>query len=143
MKRNTLLILMLALTALPAAAQELGDGVFSGIFAQPLPHVAQLTQEERRALRERWERATPEERAALRRAFMERMQRMPPQGFVPGGMDMRRGWRDMQNGMGPAMDFWRDDGYGTGYERRRYEEQNESLPDPGRGDNGRRGRGRR
>jgi hypothetical protein len=141
MKSKVLLTLLLTAAALPAAAGGFGDVAFSGIFAQPLPYVAQLSQEERRALRERWERATPEERAQLRRDFEERLRRMPSEQFDPRRMNMRDGWRNMRDGMGPAMDFWQDDGYGTGYEHRRYQEEEQSRPD--RGNYDRHGRGRR
>jgi hypothetical protein len=41
--------------------------------------LAQMTPEERRRLRERWESTPPEERAAIRRELRERVQNVPPE----------------------------------------------------------------
>jgi hypothetical protein len=124
---KTLLPLLLALLALPAGARD-----FGGLFGQPLPHVAQMSQEERRALRERWEQASPEERADLRRMFQDRMRRMPSVPFAPPGMDM--GER--------VYERWQEEGFGTGYEQRRHEDDRYDDKRSGYG-NDRQGRGRR
>jgi hypothetical protein len=136
MTRKVLITLLLSLAALPAVA-----GDWAPIFGQPLPLVAQMSQEDRRALRERWEHASPEERAQLRRFFQERMRRMPGEPYATRGMEM--GER--------MMNPWRDEGYGTGYELRRQDEdersdrQYEDRYDERRDDRGegRRNRGRR
>ncbi len=142
MKAKTLMPLLIALLALPAAARDFGS-----VFAQPLPLVAQMSQEERRALRERWEQASPEERAQLRKAFQERLRMAPPEQFDPRRMDMRPFWGDPRDKAGPARDYRPDDGYGTGYERRRHEKDDMREPgyDPVENDpdDRRRGRGRR
>jgi hypothetical protein len=120
-----LLALSIALMALPADAQD-----FGGVFGQPLPLVAQMSQEERRALRERWEQASPEERVHLRRMFQERLRRMPPEQLDPRGMGER------------LRESWQEQGYGTGYEQRRYEDDQYDAHRGGFGDE-RRSRGRR
>ncbi|MEW5770108.1 MAG: hypothetical protein AB1831_07045 [Pseudomonadota bacterium] len=127
MNRKALMTLLLALAALPAAAQD-----FGGVFGAPLPQVAQLSPEERRQMRERWENAGPEERAAMRRTFQERMHRMQREPMGPGRMEGRERWRETGEGMG----------YGMGYEHRRYQEDAGYGPAPGSEEDERRGRGR-
>lgn len=128
MKNKTLMTLLLALATLPAAAQDFGS-----VFGQALPFVAQMSQEERRALRERWEYASPEERVQMRRMFQERLRQMPPERFDPRPTELREQMNER----------WQDNGFGTGYEHRRYEESDVSGPDRGQYSNERRGRGRR
>jgi len=100
MKAKTLATLLLVLAAAPSFAQS----VPSGMFGAPLAKLAQLSAEERRALQERWERATPDERVRLRQEVQEHM-RMPgfpdPSRFGTGferrteeGRDDERGSRD-------------------------------------------------
>ena len=128
MKNKTLMTLLLALATLPAAAQDFGS-----VFGQALPFVAQMSQEERRALRERWEFANPEERTQMRRAFQERLRRMPPEQFDPRPTELRE----------QMNEYWQGNGFGTGYEHRRYEEGDSSGSDRGQNTQERRGRGRR
>lgn len=128
MTRKVLITLLLGLAALPAAAQEWGP-----VFGQPLPYLAQMSQEERRLLRERWEQASPEERAQLRRSFQERLRHMPGESYINRGMDMGE----------QMMDRRRDGGYGTGYEYRRHDDDDGSRRDDRRDDRDRRDRGRR
>lgn len=131
MKSRTLMPFLFALLALPAAANDLG-----GVFGQPLPFMAQMSQEERRAMRERWEQASPEERTILRRTFQERLRRMPPEQFDPRGLEM--GER-----MGERMyERWQGHAFGTGYEQRRHEDDQYDANRGGFG-NERRSRGRR
>lgn len=109
MKRRILIAMLLALATLPAAADESGT-----VFAPALGKLAQLTPDERRALRERWENASPEERVRMRRAIQERMRQMP----VPM-MDPRQ------------VDAWRDNGFGRGYEHRQGDDAEALPPQPG------------
>jgi len=125
MRSKILITLLLAVAALPAAA-----GDFGSVFGQPLPLVAQMSKEERRALRERWEESSPEERAQLRRKFEDQMRRTPAGQAGSWGVDM-----------GSRMyDRGQEYGYGTGYERRHREDEQD---DGDRNGNDRRGRGRR
>lgn len=91
MKAKVLMTLLLSALAQPLLAMDT-PGVFIGVTIQ----VAQLTPEERRALRERWEMAGPEERMEMRRRFQERLQQPGPR-------------------QRPPVDFG---GFGTGFERR-------------------------
>jgi hypothetical protein len=116
MKSKVLFALFLACAATPALASD-----WASVFGQPLPAVAQMSQEERRVLRERWERSSPEERARLRKDFQERLRRVPGGDFANQGMEV-----------GERMaDSWRDGGYGEGYERRHREDddRNDSRRD--------------
>lgn len=99
MKANVLMILLLSATA---AVPSLADDALSSMFVGSTLQVAQMSPEQRRAMRERWEQASPEERMNIRRQFEERMpRRLPnPGDFVNPG-----------NGFGG--------GYGTGFEQRR------------------------
>lgn len=114
MKRKTLMSLLFVLVALPAAAQDSGS-----VFAQPLPLVAQMSQEERRALQERWEHAGPEERIQLRKAFQERLRMSSPEQLDPRRMDFRRG--SSRDGSDMGAGFMPGNGFGTGYEQRRHD----------------------
>ncbi len=103
MKPAALATLLLTLVTVPA----IGHAVEATWFG-PAVQVAQLSAEERRALRERWERSAPEERDVMRRQFQDRLQtptvdprRMPETMRMPG-FAPRDGSR-----------------FGTGYERRR------------------------
>jgi hypothetical protein len=138
MKTKTLMPMLAFLLALPAAARDFGS-----VFAEPLPLVAQMSQEERRLLRERWEQASPEERAELRRAFQERLRRMPAESFDPRRMDMKPFWADPRDKADPTRTYQPDNGYGTGYERRRHEEKETYEPLEDASDYRSRGKGRR
>jgi hypothetical protein len=117
-KRKTLVPLLFALLALPAGARDFGS-----VFVQPLPLVAQMSQEERRAMRERWEKASPEERAELRSFFQERLRMTPPEQFDPRHFDMRPERETPLDQAGPSWNFGRDMGFGMGYEQRRHGER--------------------
>lgn len=80
------------------------------------PFGAPMGQEDRRALRERWEQAGPEQRARLREEFLrQRADRLEQRR-----LERREGLRD-RNGAG---------GFGSGYERRRQEENPEPMDRP-------------
>lgn len=147
MKRKILATLLFTLAALPATAQD-----FGGVVSSPWGVVAQMSREERQALRERWEEATPEERARIRRSFQDRLrmnaQEQPDQHWV----DTRhgRGVRERaESGMPMAPGHG---GFGMGYEQRRFDGRyplDDEAGDGGRdgggygGGSDRRGRGRR
>jgi hypothetical protein len=106
---KTLMALLLALATLPAVA-----GDFGSVFAQPMAFVAQLSSDDRRVLRERWEEASPEERAKLRQKFQQRLRQLPPEQ-----MDPREMGETMRGYMPPPANDWIPSGFGTGYEHRR------------------------
>lgn len=116
MKPKALMPLLLVLVALPAAAQDFGS-----VFGQPLPLVAQMSQEERRALRERWEHASPEERSQLRKAFQERLRMTSPEQYDPRRMDMRRASPRDRAEAGNA--YMPGNGFGMGYEQRHFDKR--------------------
>ena len=64
--------LLLALVGAPALAD---DGVFA-MFAPAIGKLVQFSPEERRAMRDRWEQASPEERLQIRREFQDRQERL-------------------------------------------------------------------
>ena len=92
--------------------------------------LAQLSPEERHRLHERWEHASPEERAALRRELRERWGDAPPEQReqqrlrlmeqmnrqAPRDYDRpREQWQESQPNRYPR------DGFGAGFEQRRIE----------------------
>lgn len=131
-QKKTLLALLLALTAMPALADEGGSR-----FPNPMQTMlAQLTPEERRVLRERWENASPEERMKMRRDFRERQMRQrdpegergnwtedDSRGRKPRDEERQRGYRNSREDEGS---------FGMGFERRRFENlPPEDVPNPG------------
>jgi hypothetical protein len=128
MKRKILMPLLFVLVALPAAAQDFGS-----VFGQPMPLVAQMSQEERRDLRERWEHAGPEERARLRKAFQERLRMPSPEQFDPRHMDFRQGRGTSRERADTWGNFMPGNGFGTGYEQRRFEGRYPYEDEPGNG----------
>jgi hypothetical protein len=113
---KTLMALLLALGTLPVALPATA-GDFGSVFAQPMGLIAQLSGDERRALRERWEEASPEERAELRRNFQQRLRQLPPER-----MDPREMGENMRRAMPAPANDWIPSGFGTGYEHRREDE---------------------
>lgn len=118
--------LLLTLATLPALA----DQADSGMFGQPFLKLAQLSPDERRALRERWEQASPEERMRLRQFFQERMRQLPAEAQdairipLPGApFGERRREREKHRANSPA-----DGSFGFGFERRRFEEGQPERP---------------
>lgn len=68
-------------------------------------------------MRERWEEATPEERALMRRTYQERLRGPDPRLLEPRH---GRGPRDRgEYGAPPAPGY--GNGYGMGYEQRRFD----------------------
>lgn len=120
---------LLALATLPVLADQT-DGAMLG---QPFAKLAQLSPEERRALRERWEQASPEERMRMRRFFQERMRQMPLPPLPPEAREAMRlpfgGGRhegeraDKRRGEQSA-----EGSFGFGFERRRFEDGQPERP---------------
>jgi hypothetical protein len=102
--------LLLMLATVPALADQ-ADSV---LFGQPFSKHAQLSPDERRALRERWEQASPEERIRMRQFFQDRMRQLPSPPLPPEARDAMR-----MPFPGAAQ---RDSGFGFGFEKRRAEE---------------------
>ncbi len=134
---KTLSALLLALATVPATHAALADQADSGMFGQPLAKLAQLSPDERRAMRERWEQASPEERIRMREFFQNRMRQLPGPAQealrLPfPGMPMRDvpREREEQRRAGPSP----DSSFGFGFERRRSEDgqSDRSMPPGGR-----------
>lgn len=120
--------LLLALVAAPACAE---DSAFAFIN-QAMGKLAQYSAEERRAMRERWEQSSPEERLQMRREYQERQERMRSSPTDPrreaAESEQRRG-----RGRGRS-DRAEEFSFGFGFERRRQEEEQlmppMNMPDP-------------
>jgi hypothetical protein len=91
MKSNVLMTLLLSIAATPVMA----DSVLDSMFIGPAFQVTQISPDERRMMRERWEQASPEERTMMRRQFQERMQHPSPEERWSGAApEQRRHMRD-------------------------------------------------
>lgn len=134
MKTRALVSLMFCLAALQAVADE---GYARPEWGGRGPYLAQLSPEERRALRERWEHMPPEERAALREQFREHVQNLPPEERERHRQEIMQRWRELPaeeraarwrewqerrgaHDYGPAYEPQerRFEGFGRGYEQR-------------------------
>lgn len=98
--------------------------------------LAQLTPEERQRLRERWENASPEQRAAVRQELRERWNEAPPEL-----REQQRQRMMEQLNRAPPREQWQEpppnrlprDGFGAGFEQRRIENEGPRRPPrPGR-----------
>jgi hypothetical protein len=136
-KSNLLIAVLLALASAPALAN---DGFF-GMFGTTPKQAAQFSAEERRALRERWEEASPEQRLQMRREFQERQERLRQRS---------QEGRNQRESNGQRGDFASEGSFGTGFERRRSEGSQfegypsdyvPSMPNPGGFFDGRSNRG--
>ncbi len=115
--------LLLTLATLPALADQADSSLFSQAFGK----LAQASSEERRALRERWEQASPEERIRMRQFIQDRVRQLPSPArealrmpFAGGSrQDSAREREDSysQDAAPPS-----DSSFGFGFERRRSEE---------------------
>lgn len=116
------LLLSLLLVLIPAAARA---EVETFLPAKSGLILAQLSPEQRRALRERWEQAGPEERARIREEFHQRRQ-LDPERMERRreALENQRGERSHPNGTGFNGGFVGGfvDGYGAGFERRRVDD---------------------
>ena len=127
MKAKISLIVLFGLLALHARADEgLPFGRQGGMFGAAPARVAQLTPEERQALRERWLNMPPEQRALLRERFMRRLRSMSPEERQRLRQEWMRRGAMMPPAGGMRGNMWRedanqDDGYGFGYERRGFQ----------------------
>ncbi len=131
MRRNLLIALLLLLPTLPALAGQADSSLFSS--AEGVIKLAQLSPSERREARERWERASPEERMRMRQFFQDRLGQLP----VPAREAIRIPFPDMAprdeareqdarrqpDAYAPA-----DSRYGFGFERRRNDETRPDRP---------------
>jgi hypothetical protein len=135
MKAKLLIPLLLALIGAPAHAD---DGVFT-MLAPVIGKLAQISPEERRAMRDRWEQAGPEERLQMRREFQDRQERLrqfPSEfrreaaefGRTPPPPERDRAQRKNNRHRGENPD---EGSFGFGFERRRYEEDRVENPPPG------------
>ena len=141
LKPKLLMPLLLALSSAPALANEGAYGVFGGVIGgvigPAIAQVAQFSSEERRAMRERWEQASPEERLQMRRDFKERARQIPS--------DPRRDADQWRNPPGTERDYPRapqsqnsrqrgkysdEASFGFGFERRRHEDDRADSPSP-------------
>ncbi|HRH80589.1 MAG TPA: DUF3106 domain-containing protein [Thiobacillaceae bacterium] len=102
--------------------------------------VAQMSPAERSAMRERWERMPPDERAVLREQFQERIRTLPPEERELQRRELIERWRSLPPGERELRrrEMLDEHGYGRGFETR---DIDEGQPDWGFG-NSRRGRGR-
>jgi hypothetical protein len=108
---KTLSALLLTLATLPALAGQ-ADSV---MFGQPSIKLAQLSPDEWRALRERWELASPEERIRLRQFFQDRMRQLPAPAQDALRIPFPAPQREDTRRTNPPS----DSSFGFGFERRR------------------------
>jgi len=137
MRRNLLIALLLMLPTLPALAEQADSAIFSQ--AKFTFKIVQLSADERRELRERWEEASPEERVRMRDFFQDRLRQLPAPAQdairipFPGTSkrdsdrerDNRRGRDSNRDKDGKAQ---ADSRFGFGYEKRQYEDNQPELP---------------
>ncbi len=87
---------------------------------------AQLTQEERNWLRERWRLASPEERLMMRRQFQEMLQTLTPDPHSGAGLVPWLGVPPPS----PADIAGAASNFGAGFEQRRPDRSGAPNPDP-------------
>ena len=114
--RKLLSALLLTLATLPALA----DQADSALFNQAFGRLAQASSEERRALRERWEQASPEERIRMRQFIQDRVRQLPAPAREAMRMPFAGGSREDSYSQDAAPPP--DSSFGFGFERRRSEE---------------------
>jgi hypothetical protein len=120
---KTLSALLLMLATLPALAGQADNP----IFGQPVLKLVQLSPDERRALRDRWEQASPEERVRMRQFFQDRLRQLPSNAIPPVAREAMRlpfpgnRERDDKSSLSgpPAADG--NFGFGFGFEKRHSE----------------------
>lgn len=121
MKAKVLMTLLLSAAALPTLAND----AFESMFVGTVTHIAQVSPEERRMMRERWHEASPEQRMQMRRRFQERMQQVSPEE-----RDARvRQWQNsIPNPAGcvDCMDTMSN--FGAGFERRQPRQAESNVP---------------
>lgn len=133
--------MLLCLSPWLAAGTQAGTTEPSASARNPI-WLAQLSPEERRRLHERWEHASPAERAAVREELRERWRDVPPeqrelqrQQLIEGLRPMPPRDRDFprEQSMQPMPERPQPAGFGAGFEQRRIEREG-----PGRQPGGRR-----
>jgi hypothetical protein len=138
MRRHLLLALLLSLSPVPACADTADSAIFGQ--ARATIKLAQLSPDERRNLRERWEQASPEERIRMRQFFQDRLRQLPPpaqDAMTLPFQDIQRDNRRERN-LNRGRESDRDDGrnaqppldsrFGFGFERRHPEEIQSEQP---------------
>jgi hypothetical protein len=135
MRRNLLIALLLMLPTLPALAEQADSAIFSQ--TRSAFKIVQLSADERRELRERWEEASPEERVRMRQFFQDRLRQLPTPAReairIPfpdtGKRDAERDNRRGRDGnRKPERYVEPDSRFGFGYEKRQYEEDRPEYP---------------
>lgn len=127
---SALLILLGVLSQNPSAWADVGRASGADVFVGAPMHLAQLSPEERRALRDQWGRMSPEERAALRRQFEERWRDIPPEQRESRRREVMDHWRNLPDEERELRrrDSRDRDGYGRGYEQRGFEDEMPPMP---------------
>lgn len=142
MKAKTLLLLSLTLASVDVMANT-GYGVT--IWGETLPHLAQMSAEERRLQQLRWERMTPEEQALLRQQLREQLMDLPPEQRELRRREIFEGWRkqptrereyrtrdtEVRRGFQTDDRHYQDDDSGRGFGRG-FEHRNAPRERPGR-----------
>jgi hypothetical protein len=117
------MLILLTLLTPPALANQTESLISSQRFGK----LAQLGIDERRALRERWEMASPEERIRLRQFFQDRLNQLP----APAQAGIGIPFPDLvQDNTRPNNDKSQEGGFGFGFgfEKRRFEEPSPIAP---------------
>lgn len=134
MLRTPLFALLLLTSTLPALADQADSSIFSQVQASI--KLAQLSPDERRDLRERWEQSNPEERIRLRRYIQDRVRQLP----TPAQEAIRLPFPDVapresgrdrgayRNQGDEAQPDNPDSRFGFGFERRHFEDGNPEAP---------------
>lgn len=134
MLRTPLFALLLLTSTLPALADQADSSIFSQVQASI--KLAQLSPDERRELRERWEQSNPEERIRLRRYIQDRVRQLP----TPAQEAIRLPFPDVapresgrdrgtyRNQGDEAQSDNQDSRFGFGFERRHFEEGRPGSP---------------
>lgn len=135
---SVMLILWGVLSQVPSAWADAGRVLaFEPPAGTPM-QLAQLSPEERRALRDQWGNLSPEQRADLRRRFQERWNDIPPEQRETRRREVMDHWRNLPPGERETRrrELPDRDGYGRGYEQRGFEDEMPFLPPgmPRRGD---------
>ena len=112
-KSNLVIALLLAFASAPVLANDTPFGLFGATTKQ----YAQFTAEERRALRDQWEEASPAQRLQMRREFQERQERLR----LRAQENQSQQERNQRENNWQRGDFASEGSFGTGFERRRSE----------------------
>lgn len=113
------------------------DAADPGASARARIWLAQLSPEERRRLHERWERASPDERATVREELRERWRDVPPEQRELQRRQLIEGLRpapprDREQWAQPMPERPQQGGFGAGFEQRRIEREGPARQPGGR-----------